>query len=76
LLGGEHSVHTLSGKVTVKIPAGTKNGKTMRLRGMGMPVYEEPTKRGDMFVVLHVDVPAQLTEEQRALVEQLRNLGL
>ncbi|RPI67505.1 MAG: J domain-containing protein [Ignavibacteriae bacterium] len=76
LLGGEHSVHTLSGKVTVKIPEGTKNGKTMRLRGMGMPVYEEPTKRGDMFVVLHVDVPTQLTEEQRALVEQLRNLGL
>ena len=76
LLGGEHSVQTLSGKVTVKIPPGSKSGKTMRLRGMGMPVYEEPSKRGDMFVVLHVDVPAQLTDEQKALVEQLRNLGL
>ena len=76
LLGGEHRVQTLAGTVTIKVPAGSTSGKVMRLRGMGMPIYDEPSKRGDMFVTLHVDVPAQLTDEQRALVEQLRTLGL
>ncbi len=76
LLGGEHSVQTLAGTVKIKVPAGSASGKVMRLRGMGMPIYDDPSKRGDMFVTLHVDVPAQLTDEQRALVEQLRLLGL
>jgi curved DNA-binding protein len=76
ILGGPHSVQTMTGAVKLTIPEGTPSGRTMRLRGQGMPNYSDPKTRGDLYVTIYVDVPSQLTEEQRALVEQLRDKGL
>jgi len=76
LLGGSFDVATPGGSVTMKIPPGTPSGRTMRLRGQGMPTYADPKKRGDLYVTVYVDVPTSLTDEQRALVEQLRSTGL
>lgn len=76
LLGGPITVHTLRGDVSVKVPAGTTTGKTLRLRGQGMPVYGTADERGDLFVTIEVTIPTTLTEEQRTLVEQLRDSGL
>jgi len=42
LLRGKQEVETLSGKVKLTIPEGTPNGKTLRLVGKGMPVYDKP----------------------------------
>ena len=55
---------------TVRIPAGVRSGQTLRLRGKGMPRFGG-YGRGDQIVTIQLEVPTALTEEQRALVEQL-----
>lgn len=76
LLGGKIEVRTLGGTLTVSIPAGSPTGKVLRLRGQGMPVYGMDIMRGDLFVEVHVTVPTSLTDEQRSIVESLREAGL
>jgi molecular chaperone DnaJ len=69
-LGDEIEVPTLDGQESIKIPAGTQSGQTVRLRGKGVP-YLRGSGRGDMFVQVRVVVPTRLTAEQRNLFEQL-----
>lgn len=73
VLGGETIVDTLSGKVKLKIPAGTQSGATLRVRGKGMPVYDSNNKFGDLLVQLQVDIPDKLNSRQKELFEQLQN---
>lgn len=68
-LGGEVSVPTLSGKVSMKIPAGTQSGKTFRLKGNGMPSLRGGYK-GDQYAKVMIEVPKKLTSEQRSILEQ------
>ena len=72
VLGGDQEIHTLSGKLKIKIAAGTQNGKTLRLKGKGMPVYNQPGKFGDLLLHINVQIPEKLTEEQIELVKQLQ----
>jgi molecular chaperone DnaJ len=68
-LGAEIKVPTLdAGAVTLKIPAGTKSGRTFRVKGRGVPVSKGA---GDLLVTTEVAVPAKLTAEQREAVEAL-----
>lgn len=76
LLGGKIDIRTLGGMLTVSVPAGSQSGKVLRLRGQGMPVYNSEGARGDLFVELHIVVPTSLSDEQRRLVESLRDAGL
>jgi curved DNA-binding protein len=73
ILGGSTIVDTLSGQVKVKIPAGTQNGKTIRIKGKGMPVYGKTNISGDLYVQLQVHIPETLTDRQRELFEQLKS---
>ncbi len=76
LLGGEVKVPVMGGKtVTLKVPAGTQNGKVMRISGQGMPRLRDPHTRGDMYVTLDVSLPVSLSPRERELVEQLRALA-
>lgn len=75
VLGSEVRVPTLIGDVNLKIPAGSQNGQTFRLRGKGMPRLRQPAEHGDLYARLDVRVPTKLTPEQRDLFEQLRRLG-
>jgi molecular chaperone DnaJ len=68
-LGAEVEVPTLDGAVPVSIEAGTQPGKTVRLRGEGMPRIRG-RGRGDLKVVVDVMVPTRLTSEQRELLER------
>jgi molecular chaperone DnaJ len=70
-LGAEVPVPTMDGRVTVRIPAGTRTGKTFRVKGKGVV-----TKRatGDLLVTIEVAVPEDPTDEERALLERLREL--
>jgi molecular chaperone DnaJ len=69
VLGAQVKVPTLESPVTVKVPAGTQSGKTVRVRGRGIqPAKGEP---GDLLVTFEVVVPADLTEDQRAAVAAL-----
>lgn len=70
-LGGEAEVPTLTSKVMLKIPAGTQNGKQFKLGGLGMPRLGA-SGRGDLYARLRVRLPDTMTDEQRALFEQLR----
>lgn len=56
---------------TVKVPAGTQHGDTVRLKGRGMPRFGGNGARGDIIVHLGVDVPRKLTKRQRELLEEL-----
>jgi curved DNA-binding protein len=70
VLGTQISVPTLDGHVNIKVPPGTQNGQRLRLRGQGLPV--KGGGRGDLFVKVVIEVPARVTDSQRALWEQLR----
>jgi molecular chaperone DnaJ len=68
-LGAQVKVPTLDGPVTVKVPAGTQAGKTVRVRGRGI----DPPKgdAGDLLVTFDVEVPQHLTDEQRQAIEAM-----
>ncbi len=74
VLGGQIRVETLSGPVDLKIPAGSQNGQTFRLRGKGMPRLHHAGQHGDLYAKLDVRLPTSLTDRQRNLFEQLRKL--
>lgn len=76
VLGADIDVPTIDGKtLKVKVPPGTQPGTRMRLKGYGVP-HLGGGGRGDAFLRLVVEVPANLTERQRQLIEQLRREGL
>lgn len=72
-LGAEVEVPTLSGKVSVSVPAGTQSGKKMRLKNKGI------TKlggygHGDQIISIVVETPTKLTNEQRELFQKLASM--
>lgn len=67
-LGGEISVPTIEGKASVKVPGGTQNGTTFRLRGNGMKVLGS-NQSGDLYVHVQIAVPTKLNGEQREALE-------
>ncbi len=69
LFGAKIPVQTLDGQVTLKVPPGSKNGSKLRLRGKGFPGKNKT--RGDQFVRLVIDIPADLSEEEKNLYKQL-----
>jgi len=69
-LGADISVPTLEGSITVKIHPGTQPGEVIKLKGKGMPRFRG-YGRGDLLVRVGISVPEKLTQQQRALLEQL-----
>ncbi len=72
-LGAQIDVPTLDGKVQMKIPAATQNGKIFRLREKGIP-SPNGHRRGDQLVKVSVETPTHLTKEQRELLEKFAQL--
>ncbi|KAH8078530.1 hypothetical protein JL720_9727 [Aureococcus anophagefferens] len=58
----------------VKVPAGTQPGTKLRLKGKGAPALSKPAQRGDLYVTVNVKVPTSPSDEERRLMEQLRDL--
>jgi DnaJ-class molecular chaperone len=73
LLGAEVTVPTLKGRVTLRIPAETQNGRTIRLAGQGLP--RAGGGSGDLFVTVKVVLPTKLTERERELAATLAQRG-
>ena len=69
-LGAEVEVPTLEGRVTMKVPPGSKAGQKLRLAGKGLP--RPGGGAGDLYAVLSIAVPATLTDSERRLYEELR----
>ena len=74
ILGGKIKVPTLTGSVMVTIPKGSETGKTLRLKGKGMPKYGKPSTHGDLLVKLNVSMPKDLTTEEQNLFKKLQGL--
>ncbi len=75
VLGGEASVTTIDGKnIAVTVPALTQNGRQIRLKGLGMPHLGGKT-RGDLIAKVRLAIPDAITDDERALYEQLREAG-
>ena len=70
-LGGKQQVITLSGKVNITVPEGTQNGKVVRLKGKGMPIYGKKG-HGDLFVRLNIKLPTHLTSEQKEWAKKMK----
>ena len=69
VFGAEVAVPTLdSGPVTVRVPAGTRSGQTLRVRRRGVP---DRRGAGDLLVTVEVHVPSDPTEAERAAIEAL-----
>lgn len=73
VLGGEVMVPSLKGKLALKIPAETQNGRSFRLTGQGMP-HLGNASYGDLLAKVNVILPTKLSEEEKKLFEQLSRL--
>ena len=71
VLGGEETVDTFTGKVKLKVAAGTQNGTKVRLKGKGFPVYKKDGQFGDLIITYSIEIPVNLNNEQKELFEKL-----
>lgn len=71
LLGGKITINPLKGPITINIPKETQNGKVLRLKKLGMPVFGKKDTFGDLYVKINVQLPTNLSDEETALVKQL-----
>lgn len=73
VLGCIREIATLDGLVKVTIPPATQPDEILRLRGKGLPGYREPSS-GDLMVHIQVEIPKQLSVEEKRLYEALRKV--
>ena len=76
VLGGKATVKTLRGQIELTLPPETQNGRRFRLAGQGMAKLNDPEQRGNLYAVVNVSLPTNLTDEQRRLFEQLREAAV
>ena len=73
-LGSEHEVKTLTGGVMLTIPPESQTGQVFRLRDQGMPKIGQPDIKGSLFVRLSISLPTSLSQREKALFQELKQL--
>ena len=76
VLSSEKMIATLDGEITLKVPAGTKHGTILRVKGRGVPHASDSKTRGDLYVRVLVEIPEKLSKEAKKLFEQLGKEGI
>jgi curved DNA-binding protein len=74
ILGGDTDVRTIDRNVKLSIPKETANGRIFRLRGLGMPNLRNPDQRGDLYAVVEIKIPKNLTPKELELFKQLQKM--
>ncbi len=74
LLGAEHSIETLDGKIDFTIPSGTKVGDTVILKNHGVPTGG--SKRGNFIIKLNITLPEKLSKKAKEIIEDLKKEGI
>lgn len=75
VLGSKVDVPTLFGPIKLTIPPGSKTGDKHRLKGKGLEVPNS-SRKGDMYVILNIQIPSKLSKEQKKLFEALKDTKL
>ncbi len=73
ILGGESKIKTFGGLIKFKIPPKSQNGTILKLKGQGMPKYNNPNERGDLYLKLIAKIPENLTEKEMKLIQEIQN---
>lgn len=74
ILGGQVAVSTIKGQVALKIPASTRAGQTIRLRGQGLPSLKNPKEFGDLLVEVQPVLPQDLQPREIELFRELAEM--
>lgn len=74
VVGGEITVDTFDGKVKLKVNPETQNGTKVKLKGKGFPVYKKEGEYGDLFITFEINIPTNLSAEEKELFNQLAKL--
>ena len=74
ILGASIKTPVVDGEVTIKIPPGTQPGQVMRLKENGAPKLGQPDKRGDHYVTINIDIPKDISTEEKEMIEKLKML--
>ncbi|WP_338762221.1 J domain-containing protein [Bernardetia sp. ABR2-2B] len=74
MLGGKISVPTMKGKILFPLSPETANGKIFRIKGKGMPIYNQTGKFGDLYIKIEVELPTKLSQKEKELFQELSNL--
>jgi len=74
VLGGDVLVDTLDGQVKLKIKAGTQGNSQVKLTGKGFPKYKKDTDKGDLIVTYQIKIPTTLSDKERQLFTELKDL--
>ena len=75
ILGGEMIIDTLDSKIKIPVKAGTQNNSKIRLKEKGFPVYKKDGQYGDLIVTFQVQIPTELSEKEKQLFSELRDLN-
>ncbi len=75
IMGGKIQFETLHGKVVVMVPRFAKDGAKLRVKGKGMPNYNNPAQFGDLYVRIKHKMPVSLTNEEISLLKKLKDLN-
>ncbi|KAI3866202.1 hypothetical protein MKX03_006756 [Papaver bracteatum] len=74
ILGTVLKVDTVEGSRDIQIPPGTQPGDAVKLASMGIPNMKKPSVRGDHHFVVNVEIPKEISDEERVLVQKLSSL--
>lgn len=74
-LGDKVAVETINGIVQMKIPSGTQSGEIFRIKGKGVP-HLQRSGRGDHMITIVVNIPKNISRDQKKALENLKELGL
>jgi DnaJ-class molecular chaperone len=73
-LGATVEVPTPDGRISLKVPPGSQDGRTLRVRGRGAPKLNGGGK-GDLLARVRVNVPKKLTKAEREAIEELQKVS-
>lgn len=73
LLGGKEIIRCFDKNITFTIPKGTPNGKVLRVKGKGFPVYKQENKFSDLLISIIVDIPNNLDDEDLKKIQEIKD---
>ena len=76
LLGGEVEFTSLKGRLALKVPSGSGDGRRIRIQGHGMPMRESASANGDLYVTVKPQMPTTLSDDERASLEEFKRLRI